>query len=157
MTILKDKLTNFATSLGDSASGVAEEVQSRAKDAWDTVQYRTNRAARKSSAYLHKNPVPTAITAFGFGVVFGMLLNRRAPESFKERYIAQPLRQFKGVPVGSIIACITLIRSIFFSGPRGVEARSRVREEHSRIAPGDNAVADQTLAISAERNDSYPH
>ncbi|MDR3405860.1 MAG: hypothetical protein P4L99_25465 [Chthoniobacter sp.] len=157
MTALKDKFTDVATSLGDGASGVAEEVQSRAIDAWDTVQYRTNRAVRKSSAYVHKNPVPTALTAFGFGIVVGMLLNRRAPGSFKERYIEQPLRQFSGVPVGLIIACIALLRSILFSGPRGVEAGSPVREERSRIAPGDDAVAEEALARSAERSDSYPH
>jgi hypothetical protein len=150
MTALRDKLTDVATSVSDGA----DDLQSRAKDAWDTVHYRTNRAVRKSSTYLHKNPVPTALTAFGFGFVLGALLSRRAPGSFKERYVAQPSR---GVPVGLIIACITLLRSIFFSDPRGTEAGSRAREEPSRIAPGYDAVPEEALAGSAARSDGHPH
>ena len=38
MDNLKDKLTGAATNLGESASGVADDLQSRAKDAWDSVQ-----------------------------------------------------------------------------------------------------------------------
>lgn len=146
MTVLRDKLTDAATSVSDGA----DELQSRAKEAWDTVHYRTNRAVRKSSTCLHKNPVPTALTAFGFGFVLGTLLSRRAPGSSRERHIAQ---QSRGVPFGLIIACITLLRSIFFSGPRGAEAGSPVREEHSRIAPGYDALPEEALAGSAERGD----
>jgi len=140
MTSLKDKLTDAATSLGDSASGVVQEVESRAKDAWDTVQYRTNRAVRKSTACAHKHPGRTALTAFGLGVGLGLLLHRQAPASLPARSMARPS---PGVPVGLIIACIALIRSIFFSGPGRVEARSPLREENTRVAPGAAAPPEE--------------
>ena len=121
MTDLKDKLTDAATRLGKGASGVAEDLQTRAEDAWDSVQHRTNRAMRKSYVYFHRNPVPTALAAFGCGLVLGLILNRRDSSSFKNRYIAEPLHQSRGVLLGLLIACGTLLRRTLSSASSAVE------------------------------------
>ena len=110
MTDLKDKLTDAATSLGEGASGVAEDLQSRANDAWDSVQDRGNRAVRESYAYVREHSVTTALAAFGVGLVVGLLVNRRDPVSFKDRYIAEPLHQSRGVLLGVLLAFGALIR-----------------------------------------------
>jgi len=115
MDNLKDKLTGAATSLGESASGVADDLQSRAKDAWDSVQHQTDRMIHESPAYLRKNPVPTALAAFGFGLVLGLFLHRRGQESFKDRYIDGPLHQSRGVLLGLLIACGAVLRRAFSS------------------------------------------
>ena len=121
MTELKDKPTDAATRLGKGASGVAGDLQTRAEDAWDSVQHRTNRALRKSSAYAHKNPVPIALAAFGLGLVLGLILNRRDSASLKDRYIAEPLHQSKGVLLGLLIACGALLRRTLSSASNTVE------------------------------------
>ena len=121
ITELKEKLTDAATHLSESANGVAEDLQSRAKDAWDSVQDQTDRAVRESSAYVHKNPVPTALAAFGFGLALGLLLNHRAPVSLRDRYIAEPLHQSKGVLLGLLLACGTLFRRTFSSASSAAE------------------------------------
>ena len=115
MTDIKDKLTEAAANLGESASGVAEDLKSRAEDAWDSVQSGTHRAVRESSAYLRENPVPALIAAAGFGLLLGLLLSRREPESFKDRYIAEPLHQSKGVLLGLLMACGAMLRRTFSS------------------------------------------
>lgn len=121
MTDFKDKLTDAATRLDEGASGVAEGLQSRAEDAWDSVQHRTKRAVRKSSAYVHKNPVPTALAAFGCRLVLGLILNRRDSVSFRNRYITEPLHQSRGVLLGLLIACGTLLRRTLSSASNAVE------------------------------------
>jgi len=121
MDNLKDKLTGAVTSLGGSASGVADDLQSRAKGAWDSVQDQTDRMIHESSAYLRKNPVPTALAAFGFGLVLGLFLHRREPESFTDRYIAGPLRQSKGPLLGLLIACGAVLKRAFSSGSSAAE------------------------------------
>ena len=121
MTDIDDKLTNAATKLGESASGIAEELQTRAEDAWDSVQYRTKRAVRKSSAYVHKHPVPPVLAAFGCGLVLGLILNRRDSVSFRNRYVAEPLHQSRGVLLGLLIACGTLLRRTLSSASSAVE------------------------------------
>lgn len=146
MTVLRDKLTDVATSVSDSA----DELRSQARDAWDNVGYRTNRALRKSATYVHKNPVSTALTAFGVGFVLGTFLSRCDAGPFKMRHIEQSSR---GVPVGMIVACATLLRSIFSSGARCSEAKQSVREEHSRIAPGYAGEPAEVLAGSRKRTD----
>jgi ElaB/YqjD/DUF883 family membrane-anchored ribosome-binding protein len=121
MNNLKDKLTGAATSLGESASGVADDLQSRAKDAWDSVQHQTDRVMHESSAYFRKNPLPAALAAFGFGLVLGLILHRREPKSFTDRYIAGPLHQSRGVLLGLLIACGTLLRRAFSSASSAAE------------------------------------
>jgi ElaB/YqjD/DUF883 family membrane-anchored ribosome-binding protein len=79
------------------------------------VQHQTDRVIHDSSVYLRKNPVPTALAAFGFGLVLGLFLTRRRPESLKDRYIAGPLHQSRGVLLGLLIACGALLRRAFSS------------------------------------------
>ena len=120
-TDLNHKLTDVATRLGEDASDVAEGLQARAQDAWDSVQQQTNRAVRESSAYVHKNPVPIALAAFGFGLVLGLSLNRRHPVSFKNRYIAEPLHQSRGMLLGLLVACGALLRRTISSASGAAE------------------------------------
>ena len=115
MTDIEDKLTDDATRLSEGATSVAEDLQTRAKDGWDSVQQQTNRAVREGSVYVRENPVPTALAAFCFGLVLGLVLSRREPVSFKDRYIAEPLHQSKGVLLGLLIAGGTLLRRVFSS------------------------------------------
>jgi ElaB/YqjD/DUF883 family membrane-anchored ribosome-binding protein len=115
MDDLKDELTDATTSLGDSPSGIAHDLQNRAKDAWDSVQHRIDRVVRESSAYVQKNPMPTALVAFAIGLVLGVFLNRRAPRSFKDRYIGEPLHQSRGALLGLLFAFATLLRRAFSS------------------------------------------
>lgn len=77
MADFEDRLTDAATSLGEGAADLAENLPARAAEAWESVQHRTDRAARESAAYVRGNPVPTALAAFGFGLVLGLLLSRR--------------------------------------------------------------------------------
>ena len=78
ITELKDKLTDAAADLGTGAMGVAQNLQSHAKDAWDTVQDQTQRAVHESAAFARKHPVSTALVACGVGLLAGMLLKGRA-------------------------------------------------------------------------------
>lgn len=156
-TDLNHKLTDDATRLGEGGSDVAGGSQTCAKETWNSVQRKTHRAVCESSAYIHKNPLPIALAAFGFGLVMGLFLSRRYPVSFKHRYIEESPHQSRSMPVGLIIACITLLRSILFLSPRGVKAGAPVREEHPHIAPGYDAVPEEALARSVERCNSYPH
>ena len=121
MTDLKDKLTDAATRLGEGASGVAEDLQTRASDAWGSVQHRTNRAVRESSAYVHENPVPTALAAFGFGLVLGLVLNRRDQGAFRDRSITESVHQSRGVLLGLLIAFGTLLKRTFSSASSAAE------------------------------------
>ncbi len=121
MTDLKDKLTSAANSLGESASGAAENLQTHAKDAWDSVQSGTNRAVRESSAYVRENPVPAVIAAVGFGLVLGLLLSHREPVSFKDRYVTEPLHQSKGMLLGLLLACGGLLKRTLSSASGAVE------------------------------------
>ena len=121
MDDIKDKLAEAATSLDNGASDVVENLQSRAGDAWDSAQHRTNRAMRDGSAYVHENPVPAALAAFGVGLVAGLFLNRRDSVSFKDRYIAEPLHQSRGVLLGLLLACGTLLRRTFSSASSAAE------------------------------------
>ena len=114
MNDLKDNPTDAATDSG-RATGVAEDLQNRATDAWDSVQHETNRAVRESSAYVRENPVPALIAALGVGLVLGLFLSRREPVSFKDRYVTEPLHQSKGVLLGLLLACGTLLRRTFSS------------------------------------------
>ena len=82
MSDLGDKVTDAAARLGESASGLAEDVQDRARDAFHAVEYSTKRAVRQGSAYVRKNPVPTALGAFALGLVLGLLLSRRQAATF---------------------------------------------------------------------------
>lgn len=157
LTILRDKLTNATTTVTDGANHVAEELQSRAKDAWDTVHNRTDRAVQKSTTYLHKNPVPVALTAFGLGMVVGALLSRRAPGSARHRFFAPSPHPSSGAPYGLIIACLTLVRSIFFPAPRCVAAGTPVREDHSRPARGDDGKPEEASSGAARPGDGRPH
>jgi ElaB/YqjD/DUF883 family membrane-anchored ribosome-binding protein len=118
---LKDKLTDATTSLSEGAGGIAVDLQTRAEDAWDSVQHRTNHAVRESSAYVRKNSVPIALAAFGFGLVLGLLWNRREPLSFKDRYVSKPLQQSRGVLLGLLVACGTLLRRTFSSASSAAE------------------------------------
>jgi ElaB/YqjD/DUF883 family membrane-anchored ribosome-binding protein len=118
---LKHKLSDHATKLGEDASDIAEDLQTRAKDAWDSVQEQTNRAVRESSAYVHKNPLPIALAAFGFGLVLGLFLNRRHPVSFKNRYIAEPLHQSRGMLLALLVACGALLRRTISSASGAAE------------------------------------
>ncbi len=115
MSDLKEKLTEAATSLGERASGVAEDLRDRAEDAWDSAQRGSKRAIRKGSTYVHKNPVPTALAAFAFGLVLGLFLSRRHPASLTERVIAGPLHESKGMLLGLLIACGTVLSRAFSS------------------------------------------
>ena len=121
MTDLKDQLTCAATNLEEKASGVAEDVQARAKDAWESVQSGTHRAVRESSAYVRENPVPAVIAAVGFGLVLGLLLTRREPVSFKDRYVTEPLHQSKGLLLGLLLACGGLLKRTLSSASGAVE------------------------------------
>ena len=118
---IKDQLTAAATRLGESAGGVAEDLQARAEDAWDSVQHQTGRAVRESSAYVRGNPGPTALAAFGFGLVLGLLLNHRHPRSFKDRYLAEPLHQSRGLLLGALLAGGALLRRTFSSASTAAE------------------------------------
>ena len=129
MTDLNHKLTDDATKLGEDASGVAEDLLTRTQDTWDSVKQQTNRAVRESSAYVHKNPVPLALAAFGFGLVLGLFLNRRHPVSFKNRYFAEPLHQSRGMLLGLLVGCGALLR-------RTISSVSGAVEESSGPAPG---------------------
>jgi ElaB/YqjD/DUF883 family membrane-anchored ribosome-binding protein len=120
-TALNHKLNNDATRLGEDASDVAEDLLTRTQDAWDSVKQQTNRAVRESSAYVHKNPVPIALAAFGFGLVLGLFLNRRHPVSFKNRYLAEPLHQSRGVLLGLLVACSALLRRTISSASGAAE------------------------------------
>jgi ElaB/YqjD/DUF883 family membrane-anchored ribosome-binding protein len=121
MNNMKNKLTETATSLGEGAEHVAEEMQHRAKDTWDSVRQQSNRAMRGSSAYVRENPVPTALAAFGVGLCLGLLLNRRDPASFNDHYVTEPLHQSKGVLLGLLIASGALLRRVFSSASSVVE------------------------------------
>ena len=121
MNNLKDTLTDAATHLGESASGVAEDMQARAKDAWDTMQHRTDRAVRESSAYVRGNPVPTALAVFGFGLAVGLLLNRRPPASLTERYIDEPLHRSRGILLGLLLGVGALLRRSAHSASNAAE------------------------------------
>jgi ElaB/YqjD/DUF883 family membrane-anchored ribosome-binding protein len=115
MDDLKEKLTDTATSLGEDVRGVAGELRTRTKDAWDSAQHQARRAVRESSACVRENPVPAALAAFGLGLVLGLILSRREPASFKDRCIAAPLHQSKGALLGLLVACGALIRRSFSS------------------------------------------
>jgi ElaB/YqjD/DUF883 family membrane-anchored ribosome-binding protein len=110
MTNLNHKITDDATRLGEDASDVAEGLQTRAEDAWDSVQQQTNRAVRECSTYVHKNPVPIALAAFGFGLVLGLFLNRRDPVSLKNRDVVEPLQQSRGLLLALLVACGALLK-----------------------------------------------
>ena len=117
----KDRLTDAATSLGENASGAVEDLKTRAEDAWDSVQQRTDRAVRDSSTYVRENPVPTALAAFGVGLLLGLLLGHREPVSYKDRYIAAPIQQSRGLLLGLLLACGTLLRRSFSSASSAAE------------------------------------
>ncbi len=93
---LKNKLADAATSLGASASDAAKDLRTHAKDTWDSVQEHTQSAVKESATYVRKNPVPTALAALGIGLVIGLLLRRRTPETFTHRYISEPLHASRG-------------------------------------------------------------
>ena len=120
-TDLKHQLNDDATRLGEDASDVAEDLQYRAEDAWNSVRQQTDRAVRESSAYVHKNPVPIALAAFGCGLVLGLSLNRRHPVLFKNRYIAEPLHQSRGMLLGLLMACGALLRRTISSASGAAE------------------------------------
>jgi hypothetical protein len=65
--------------------------------------------------------VPIALAAFGLGLVLGLILNRRDSASLKDRYIAEPLHQSKGVLLGLLIACGALLRRTLSSASNTVE------------------------------------
>ena len=115
MSKLEDKITDAATSLGESASDVANDVRTHAKNAWDSVQHGTNRAVHEGSTYVRENPVPTVLAALGVGLVLGVLLGRRDRTSFQDRYIAEPLHRSKGVLLGSLVACGAMLQRTFSS------------------------------------------
>ena len=115
MDNLKDKMADAAASFGKEAGDVAGNLQSRASDAWDSVQHQTNRAVRESYSYVREHSVTTALAAFGIGLVVGLLVNRRDPVSFKDRSIAEPLHQSKGMLLGLLLAFVALIRRTFSS------------------------------------------
>ena len=122
MTNIHDTLTGTATKLGEGATGLADEVQARAEDAWNSVQHRTDRAVRESSEYVHRNPLPTALAAFAVGLVLGLALNRREPVSFQDRYVAEPLHHSRGLLLGLVLACGTLLRRTLASASSAAES-----------------------------------
>ena len=142
MTDIKAKLNDAGTRLGEGASNVAEDLQTRAEDAWDSVQHRTDRAVRESSAFVRKNPVPTALVAFGFGLALGLFLKRHDPVSFKDRCIAEPLHQSRGVLLGVLIALGALLRRTFSSASRTTaEIAENVGDEwEDSLKPFKNAA-----------------
>ena len=121
MNNLKDTLTDAATNLSESASGAAEDLQARAKDAWNSVQHGTNRAVREGSAYVRGNPVPTALAVFGFGLAVGLLLHRRQPASFTERCIDEPLHRSRGILLGLLVALGAMLRRSAHSASSAAE------------------------------------
>ena len=142
MTDLKDKLTGAATRLSEGASHVVEELHARAEDAWDSVQHRTNHAVREGSAYVHQNPVTTALAAVAFGLVLGLLWSRREPVSFNDRYVSEPLHHSKGLLLGLILAGGTLLRRTFSSASSAAgEIAGKVGDDlQSSLKPLSRAV-----------------
>lgn len=110
MNNLRDTLTEPSTNLSESATGAAEDLQARAKDAWNSVQHGTNRVVREGSAYVRGNPVPTAFAVFVFGLAVGLLLHHRQPASFTERCIGEPLHRSRGILIGLLVGLGALLR-----------------------------------------------
>jgi len=76
MSYLKDKMTDAATKLSEGTGDAVGNLQSRAKEAWSSVQHDASRAVDKSSAYVRKNAAVTALVAFGIGLLVAAVLSR---------------------------------------------------------------------------------
>lgn len=101
---IQTNLTDAAHSLGENATAAAQKVRSHAKEAWECAQEETKRAVRVSSEYAQEHPISTALVACGVGVIIGLLIPRREPESFSDRYITEPLHHSKGLLLGLLVA-----------------------------------------------------
>ena len=99
ITDIKNKLTE-----------AAKNVQTKAKDAWECAQDETQRAVRLSSLYARQHPLSTALVAVGVGVVIGLLVRRREPETFSDRFISEPLHQSKGLLLGLLVAGSAILK-----------------------------------------------
>ncbi len=76
MNDFKEHLTDAATSLGEGATAVAEDLQSGFRDTWHSVQDQTRRGAQQSVAYARQRPLSTNLVVFGLGLVAGAFLAR---------------------------------------------------------------------------------
>lgn len=144
MNNLKDTLTDAASNLGERASSAADDLQARAKDAWNSVEEGSNRAVREGSAYVRGNPVPTALAMFGFGLAVGLLLHRRQPVSMTERCIDEPLHRSRGFLLGLLVGLGALLK-------RRVRSASSTAEEIAGRFGGDLKEALEPLANGVKR------
>ncbi len=96
--------------IGEESTYSKENIQAYAKEAWGTVQDRTGQVVHDGTVYVRENPVPVAIAAFGVGVLVGLALGHREPETFKKRYIDEPLETSHGALLGLLVALSALAR-----------------------------------------------
>jgi len=85
-----DKITDTAAELQHNGQQAAEDLQGRAKEAWDTAQEQAQSALRESSAYIRENRLPALLAAFACGLFLGRLFSQRSTPTFTDRYIAEP-------------------------------------------------------------------
>jgi ElaB/YqjD/DUF883 family membrane-anchored ribosome-binding protein len=92
-TDLEDKLTDTAAALQRDGQQTAEDLQARAKDAWDSAQDQAQRALRESSEYIRENRLPALIAAFACGLFLGRHFSHRSTPTLSDRYLAEPMHR----------------------------------------------------------------
>jgi ElaB/YqjD/DUF883 family membrane-anchored ribosome-binding protein len=125
MNDIKDKVAEAATDLGKGVRGVAEDMRTRTKHAWDSVQHGTQHAAHESVAYARKNPLPTALVAFGCGLVLGLFIKQCDSASSKDRSTSEC--ESRGLLIGLLITCGALLKRTLST------ASSKVRQAGEKL------------------------
>jgi ElaB/YqjD/DUF883 family membrane-anchored ribosome-binding protein len=121
MNTTENKPASSTNALFEEGRHMKEDVQAYAKEAWENVQDQTGRAVRGSSLYVRENPVPTALAAFGLGLVVGLLLSHREEPSMRKRYIDDPLDHSTGALLGLATAVSALLNRNMHSASHAAE------------------------------------
>ncbi|MEP6668570.1 MAG: hypothetical protein ABJF10_05420 [Chthoniobacter sp.] len=102
----EDKLTDTAANLQHNGEQAAEDLSSRAKDAWHSAQGQAQQALHESSEYLRENRLPALIGAFVCGLFLGRLFSQRSAPTFTERYIAEPVHRSRDMLLALPLAAV---------------------------------------------------
>ncbi|MDB6151761.1 MAG: hypothetical protein JWL90_214 [Chthoniobacteraceae bacterium] len=117
----KNQPVSSTDALIEEGTHMKEDVQAYAKEAWENVQDQTGRAVREGSLYVRENPVPTALAAFGLGLIVGLVLSHREEPSMKKRYIDEPIDRSHGALLGLVATLSSLLTKNIHSASNAAE------------------------------------
>jgi ElaB/YqjD/DUF883 family membrane-anchored ribosome-binding protein len=74
---LRRDLSDIAATLRDTVQHGREEVVERARESGEHVQHKATKAAQDAIHEIEEKPLSSALTAFGVGLVMGLLMHGR--------------------------------------------------------------------------------